>query len=658
MSTATNQATDERSSSRCCRAPTRGQIIVALAVVLLAFALRVYRLDTQCLRGDEALTHVYSTRSLAEMSEILKATSHHPPVFYSLMHEWLSIAGESEYSLRYVPVVAGVLLVVAVMVLGRMLIDGWSGIVASTLVAINPFEVYYSQDARSYTLVTLIGVLSTLCLWRALRRRSWRHWAIYGMLTVALAYTHYYFFLIVAFQALFVAWDAWRRRRIPWQYGLTGIVAALMYLPWFLYGWGLVASYEGAGESVDLLASLGRPLLAFAGGLLLSPPISWVNGAAIWPLLGLGLVGLWRLKRGALLLVASYLLVPLLLVFFVSRFRPIFNERYLILASPAFFLLVGVGLTQSLRRPPRWVAAGSAVVATVFLATGAMALANYYFNPSFAKSPPWRDVLDYIRRKDQPGDVLVYTAPLPEILYYNERAVSLPTSLIPYEQHSPVTDVVKALQDTLAEHPHVWLIPLPASEKQVASSVEPWLDRHSVRLDQVFFRVIHMGLYQSPAEFARTMTSQSADLAEVAGATSGVIRLEGFRLGNNGDVPFTIAPGQPIPLTLMWRATDRPKGSYTVFTHVVGPDGALWGQWDNPPVWGTYPTGDWSAGEVVFDQYRIPLREDTPPGAYRLLVGMYEPGSGARLPVVDSGGQPVGDSVQLIQPIVVQSRGQ
>jgi mannosyltransferase len=647
-------------------------IVLVLVLMLLAFALRVYQLDHQDLRGDEAATWVYSIRSFAELLDIWKVDPQ-PPLYYSLMHEWFPLAGTTEFAIRYVSVMGGLLLVASLITLGRKLVDARTGILVGFLVAVNPYDIYYAQDARPYPLATWLGVLSTLILWQALRHRRWRDWIAYGVLIAVLAYTHYYFFIIVAFQTLFVVWDAWQRRCIPWQYGVVGAMAGMLYLPWLVYNWDLVRNYRGYVESASLIASLGRPLLAFAGGQLLSPPINWINGAILWPLAGLGVVGLWHVsplaraaaspaptaartgdyRHKALQLVMLYLIVPLLVVFFVSRFRPIFNERYLALASPAFFLLIGAGLTWSLRRPRTWLSVGSAVAAIVFLVTGGIALANYYTDPSFAKSPPWRDVLDHIRRKAHPGDVLVYTAPMPEILYYNERAGRLPTALIPYEQHDPLPRVVKALEDTLAAHPRVWLIQFPASSRQVASNVEPWLDRHSVRLDQTFFRILHVGLYQSPTEFMKTMIPQRASFTDGSNQQAGIMQLEGFQLGKGASPPFVIEPGEKVPLTLMWRALSRPATAYTVFTHVVGPDGRLWGQWDNPPVWGTYPTAEWAAGEIVFDQYLIPLKGDTPPGAYRVLVGLYDLASGARLSVLDDGGQPIGNSVRLSQPITV-----
>jgi hypothetical protein len=73
--------------------------------------------------------------------------------------------------------------------------------------------------------------------------------------------------------------------------------------------------------------------------------------------------------------------------------------------------------------------------------------------------------------------------------------------------------------------------------------------------------------------------------------------------------------------------------NYTVFTHLLAPDGSMTGQRDGQPVGGTYPTSLWLPGEVVSDVYEIPVRADAAPGAHRLEVGMYVTETGARLPV-------------------------
>lgn len=97
-----------------------------------------------------------------------------------------------------------------------------------------------------------------------------------------------------------------------------------------------------------------------------------------------------------------------------------------------------------------------------------------------------------------------------------------------------------------------------------------------------------------------------------------------------------IEPGEILTLTLHWRALSEMATDYTVFTHLLAPDGSTVGQKDQQPVTGTYPTSLWAPGEVVTDVYSIPLSVAAGPGELRLEVGMYVPETGTRLPVEGS----------------------
>ena len=618
---------------------------VLVGILLISFVLRLCRLGYHSLRGDEGSTYFFGTEALAELFKLLRASEFHPPLYYASMHGWITLTGHTEFALRFASAISGVLLVASLATLGRMLLDARLGIIAAFLTAINPYHISYAQDARSYPLVTLLGVLSTISLWRALKYGRWRDWIVYALIVLGAIYTHYYAALIIVFQGLFVLWSSWRRRRFPWRYAAVGLVAVLLFLPWLLSIWGLFIGYRGYGETVGMADSIWRPLLAFAGGQLLDYGIARANAIVVLPLLCLGAAGLWRKHRPAAILTLLYLWVPLIGVYVASQFKPVFDERYLIMASPAFYLLAGAGVVWLLDLRHRGLALTALVLVVALLATGGVALANYYFNPRFAKSPPWREILNYIASEAQPGDALIYTAPLPTILYYNENR--LPAYLvIPRGPETSLPEAVEELEYVFENHDNVWLIPAAPGDWPVSHQIEPWLDRHSARLDQVFFRIVHIGLYESPATFFDTMRPQSARFA-------GGVSLKGFRLAE-GETPLDVEAGASIPLTLVWYAEHQPAAAYTVFTHLVGPDGMLWGQWDNPPVWGTHPTTEWEAGETVFDQYLIPVSEDAPTGKYHLLVGLYDPVTGKRLALLNNNGEPVGDYIQLDGEVTIR----
>jgi hypothetical protein len=102
--------------------------------------------------------------------------------------------------------------------------------------------------------------------------------------------------------------------------------------------------------------------------------------------------------------------------------------------------------------------------------------------------------------------------------------------------------------------------------------------------------------------------------------------------------------GQALHLALHWEAISRPAADYTVFTQLIGPDGLVWGQQDNQPQGGRYPTSAWAVQDRVVDRYELRLREGAPPGEYRLLVGMYDLATGRRLAATGADGSPLPDS--------------
>jgi hypothetical protein len=121
------------------------------------------------------------------------------------------------------------------------------------------------------------------------------------------------------------------------------------------------------------------------------------------------------------------------------------------------------------------------------------------------------------------------------------------------------------------------------------------------------------------------------------------IQLLGYDLGAD-----RLRPGETLPLVLHWQATGQPQTDYTVFTQLIGPDGRVWGQQDNQPQAGRYPTSAWELRRQVIDRYALKVKEGAPPGQYHLLAGMYTLTTGQRLAAVGEDGQRLpGDAIVL-----------
>jgi hypothetical protein len=112
-------------------------------------------------------------------------------------------------------------------------------------------------------------------------------------------------------------------------------------------------------------------------------------------------------------------------------------------------------------------------------------------------------------------------------------------------------------------------------------------------------------------------------------------------LSNNDDELHLIGfePGQLTPerfdFTLAWQSGQTPQRDYTVFAQLLDVDQNLIASFDRPPLDGAYPTSTWLSGQTIIDPRYLPLG-DVAPGKYRLIVGLYDPVTQARL-IVDNG---------------------
>jgi hypothetical protein len=102
----------------------------------------------------------------------------------------------------------------------------------------------------------------------------------------------------------------------------------------------------------------------------------------------------------------------------------------------------------------------------------------------------------------------------------------------------------------------------------------------------------------------------------------------------------TLAPGDTLTARLYWQARAEFVQDYTAFFQLIGPDGLLYGQVDQAPGAGAFPTTGWLPGEYIADDYKVSLAQNAPRGDYKIAIGLYNPNTGERLPVA-------GDSCQV-----------
>ncbi|MEM8858737.1 MAG: hypothetical protein AAGD96_10480, partial [Chloroflexota bacterium] len=108
----------------------------------------------------------------------------------------------------------------------------------------------------------------------------------------------------------------------------------------------------------------------------------------------------------------------------------------------------------------------------------------------------------------------------------------------------------------------------------------------------------------------------------------------------------SFAAGETLDLWFNWRANGTPSTNYTVFVQLVDSDGNLVASGDQPPINGDYPTGLWESGEMLEDPKTLQIPADAEPGIYQIIIGMYDPITGARMQRLD-GGDSVSATIEI-----------
>ncbi len=240
------------------------------AIVLLAAVLRFATLRTQSIWFDEAATWDLVRRPFGEMLRRIPDGESNPPLFYALEWCWTRVFGDGEAGLRSLSALAGLLTVPVAYAIARRAAGGAAraGLAAAALVAVNPLLVWFSQEARSYALATLLSAVALLLFQRAQDDRRGRvlaGWALAAVLALA---THYFTAFMLAPQALWLLWRHPRRRDAVAAVAAVA-VAGLALLPLLLAQAG--NPYDIAGTSLALrLAQVPKQfLLGYRGPLAL-----------------------------------------------------------------------------------------------------------------------------------------------------------------------------------------------------------------------------------------------------------------------------------------------------------------------------------------------------------------------------------------------------
>jgi mannosyltransferase len=457
------QDTSPRDSNFPLRAASVGEWAVLALTTIAAAAFRAHALASKTFWLDEGMSVGIARLDWYNFVRILWRREANMSLYYLLLRFWLHL-GNGEAFIRALSVILAVATVPAIYFLGRQVFDSRIGLIAAALLAVNAFHVRWSQEARGYSLMVLLCVLSTLFFVRALGEPSRPNrvaWILFSALAV---YAHFFAGLLLCLQWLSLRLLRPTRGNFNRDFGwaalavspVVSFIAATgagplrwVHRPGLRGLWDFALQFTGSGGALLLIAYLVACVAA-------------VFGADRWKE--------WRVPfdvwRGRYLLL--WLLFPPLFIALLSFARPLFVPRYFIFCLPALFLLAAAGL---MRLRSAWLWAAAALLLVALSARGTV----MHWNDFDPERDDWRTASHYILANTRPDDALMFhiaAARMPYEFYLSiaDQNTHGPVVLYPHHaDHITFLDfVVKpdyaSLEKSLPQYSRVWLVLSHAGE--------------------------------------------------------------------------------------------------------------------------------------------------------------------------------------------------
>ncbi|MFT7537763.1 MAG: mannosyltransferase [Hyphomicrobiaceae bacterium] len=395
---------------------SRQQWLVILAVTLLAALLRMLELGEWSFWIDEAHTWRDATMPLAGDSGFMSTDRRMYSLPFFLLRFLFGVGalGFDEWSVRLPFALIGIATVPLLAVCGRRLVGPWPAVFAACLLAVSPWHIFWSQNARGYVMVVLGSVLLMHRLHVLLQTGRARDlllsglFAAFAMGSHATAAT-----LVLAFVGFLVVRSANRTR----FGGLTVVVLALLLagpVPWLVKHYGLFAKFFEAKSNTSPLHWFETVVYYFRPSLLLTVLLAMLAAPRL-------------LGRTRALYLGCMLVVPMFALTAVGSQLAKVTARYAICTLPAAMLLAGfliavvtrrIGQLPGLSKSRRWLLAG---VLPALVVGDFLQLDVAYFTQQHGQRGQWRAASQFVREQAQErgrSGARVLSVNHPTMLYY------------------------------------------------------------------------------------------------------------------------------------------------------------------------------------------------------------------------------------------------
>jgi len=375
-------------------------LYLLLSITIAGLLLRFYNLGFRSLWLDEAATEALSKVSVVQIWQNMVAGEFNPPLFNILEHYMMLAFGNSEVVLRFLPAVFGVLAIPVFYYIGKEFCDENAGLVLATMCAFSPFLVWYSQEARAYTLLLLLIALATYMFIRCLKDNFKEDWILFAAVGAAAVWVHFYALIVMGSLFVYAVWHLAHtkskkgivKNAIPFIDSVA--IWFLLCLPIFSQMGQLYAKRTASAPTYGIqgVAIVYQTLLQ----------LSWFSELTLLVIIALFIIGVVSLKKHGI-----FLPLVLAIVFTFSLFASFLFPmlpRYLIFLS--IFLYLGVALSYKYISKLSGVdkTKVAAVIAIFFVLSSIPFLLPYYTTDT---QEDWRVITSDLAQLTSPGDIVV-----------------------------------------------------------------------------------------------------------------------------------------------------------------------------------------------------------------------------------------------------------
>ena len=647
--------------------PTR---VFYLTLLLLAFGLRLWRIDVQDIWWDEARNIDVALRPLTAIPRAPELDIH-PPGYFLLLHLWMKGAGHTAFATRFLSAWFGVLLIPLLVVLARRLRISAAAPFAALYAALSPFLIGEAQETRMYTLAFVLVTLTGLFFWRTLQGRA-RAWVGLGMSMALAVLTHYSTaFVLVALYLYALLFLLFRMRvrllatspseilRALRPLVAAGLLSLVLFLPQAPRAYEQIAPYGNPNLVVpSFLAYLGQLWHAYTVGMALEEN-AILYDAIILALSLVGL-GLWLLKWGQrritpLTFLLTACLVPVFLYYVVLIERATFAPRYISFVLPFLALLLGMALA-GWWRGQRWLGLGGTVVVVLLLAQGIYA---DQFNPKYFREDT-SGLARWLMENARADDLVLIDVPYPLGFYYprysrdpEQPPPSDPAHLAPaYYLFVDIHRVAEQLTRLAAGKRRVFWVQWFKSDTDPRGVVETLLRAYGAHEGRRAFRGYTVDWYRIPpgvefrldegAKPVRVMFGGQVATVAVAAGQAAPLPADILRASDEGPAP------RPVWVAVDWQRAGGDLLPLKVSARLWDPLGQMVAQDDRRLLNDRHlALPYWEEGERARNVYLLRLPPGTPPGAYTVTLRVYDPGTLSPLLAQDEQGKPLGTDVTV-----------